>query len=131
MDYGYRLQMYGNDCYVTRVRPGTDAETKVHPGDQVLGYNKFNVNREIFWKMSYYFNSLAPQRESVLEIRDPSGQSRQLTIDAKVRELKKVLDLTGQDAVSYTHLDVYKRQSKSRPNRRSDSAAISASVFSR
>jgi C-terminal processing protease CtpA/Prc len=100
MDYGYRLQMYGNDCYVTRVRPGTDAETKVHPGDQVLGYNKFNVTREVFWKMTYYFNSLAPQRGSVLEIRDPSGQSRQLTIDAKVRELKKVLDLTGQDGGS-------------------------------
>jgi len=97
MDYGYRLQMYGNDCFVTRVRPGTDAESKVHPGDQVLGYNKFNVTREDFWKMSYYFNSLAPQRGSMLEIRDPSGQSRQLTIDAKVRELKKVLDLTGQD----------------------------------
>jgi C-terminal processing protease CtpA/Prc len=97
MDYGYRLQMYGNDCFVTRVRPGTDAESKVHPGDQVLGYNKFDVTREDIWKMSYYFNSLAPQRGSILEIRDPSGQSRQLTIDAKVRELKKVLDLTGQD----------------------------------
>jgi C-terminal processing protease CtpA/Prc len=97
VDYGYRLQMYGNDCFVTRVRPGTDAETKVHPGDQVLGYNKFDVNRQDFWKMSYYFNSLAPQRASLLDIRDPSGQSRQLTIDAKVRELKKVLDVTGQD----------------------------------
>jgi C-terminal processing protease CtpA/Prc len=100
MDYGYRLQMYGNDCFVTRVRPGTDAESKVHPGDQVLGYNRFNVTREDFWKMSYYFNSLAPQRGSILEIRDPSGQSRQLTIGAKVRELKKVLDLTGQDGGS-------------------------------
>lgn len=97
MDDGYRLQMYGNDCYITRVRSGTDAETKVHPGDQVLGYNKFNVNREVFWKMSYYFNSLSPQKGSMLEIRDPSGQTRQLTIDAKVRELKKVLDFTGQD----------------------------------
>lgn len=97
VDYGYRLQMYGNDCFVTRVRPGTDAETKVHPGDQVLGYNKFDVNRQDFWKMSYYFNSLAPQRASLLDVRDPSGQSRQLTIDAKVRELKKVLDVTGQD----------------------------------
>lgn len=97
MDYGYRLQMYGNDCFVTRVRPETDAESKVHPGDQVLGYNKFEVTREVFWKMDYYFNSLAPQRASILEIRDPGGQTRQLTIDAKVRELKKVLDLTGQD----------------------------------
>jgi C-terminal processing protease CtpA/Prc len=100
MDYGYRLQMYGNNCFITRVRPGTDAESKIHPGDQVLGYNKFDVTREDFWKMNYYFNSLAPQRASMLEIRDPSGQSRQLTIDAKVRELKKVLDLTGQDGGS-------------------------------
>jgi C-terminal processing protease CtpA/Prc len=100
VDYGYRIQMYGNDCFVTRVRPGTDAETKVHPGDQVLGYNKFAVNRGDFWKMSYYFNNLAPQKASLLEIRDPSGQSRDLTIDAKVRELKRVLDLTGQDGGS-------------------------------
>jgi C-terminal processing protease CtpA/Prc len=97
VDYGYRMQMYGSDCFVTRVRPGTDAETKVHPGDQVLGYNKFAVNRPDFWKMSYYFNSLAPQKASLLEVRDPSGQSRQLTIDAKVHELKRVIDLTGQD----------------------------------
>jgi C-terminal processing protease CtpA/Prc len=97
LDYGYRIQMYGNDCFVTRVRPGTDAETKVHPGDQVLGYNKFNVTRADFWKMSYYFNSLAPQKGSMLEIRDPSGRTQQLTIDAKVRELKRVLDLTGHD----------------------------------
>src|SRR5580658_5234587 len=97
VDYGYRIQMYGNDCFVTRVRPGTDAESKVHPGDQVVGYNKFAVNRADFWKMSYYFSSLAPQKGSMLEIRDPSGQLRQLTIDAKVREMKKVLDLTRQD----------------------------------
>jgi hypothetical protein len=76
MDHGYRLQMYGKDRFVTRVRPETDAESKVHPGDQVLGYNKFDVYREDFWKLSYYFNSLAPQRASMLEIRDPRGQSR-------------------------------------------------------
>jgi C-terminal processing protease CtpA/Prc len=97
VDYGYRIQMYGDNCFVTRVRPGTDAESKVHPGDQVLGYNKFGVNRTDFWKMNYYFNNLAPQKASMLEIREPNGQSQQLTIDAKVRELKRVVDLTGQD----------------------------------
>jgi C-terminal processing protease CtpA/Prc len=100
VDYGYRMQMFADNCFITRVRPGTDAESKLHPGDQVLGYNKFAVNREDFRKMSYYFNSLAPQKASLLEIRVPTGQTQQLTVDAKVRELKKVIDLTGQDGGS-------------------------------
>ena len=98
VDYGYRMQIYGSACFVSRVRPGTDAESKVHPGDEVLGYNNFAVNRGDFWKMSYYFNSLAPQKASILEVRNPDGQGRNVTVDAKVRELKKVIDLTGQDA---------------------------------
>ena len=35
VDYGYRLNVIGDDVFVARVRPGTDAETKVHPGDQL------------------------------------------------------------------------------------------------
>jgi C-terminal processing protease CtpA/Prc len=97
VDYGYRMQIYGSACFVSRVRPGTDAESKVHAGDEVLGYNSFAVNRGDFWKMSYYFNSLAPQKASILEVRNPNGQARNVTVDAKVRELKKVIDLTGQD----------------------------------
>ena len=77
------------------MRPGTDAGSKLHPGDQVLGYNKFGVNRTDFWKMNYYLDHLAPQKASMLEIREPNGQSQQLTIDAKVRELKRVVDLAG------------------------------------
>lgn len=95
IDYGYRTQMFGEDCFVTRVRPGTDAETKVHPGDQVLDYNGYPVNRAVFWKMNYYFNSLAPQKATSLVLRDPQSQERKLIVDAKVRELKKVLDVTG------------------------------------
>ncbi|MFZ0581401.1 MAG: S41 family peptidase [Candidatus Acidiferrales bacterium] len=100
VDYGYRMQMYGSECFISRVRPGTDAESKIHPGDQVLGYNNYAVNRGDFWKMSYYFSTLAPQKGSILEVRDTSGQSRRLMIDAKVRELKKVVDLTGADGGS-------------------------------
>jgi C-terminal processing protease CtpA/Prc len=99
-DYGYRLQMYGDECFITRVRPGTDAETKVHPGDQVLAYNKFTVTRGVFWQMNYYFNRLAPQQATMLDLRDPAGEERKITVDAKVRQLKKTIDLTGQDGGS-------------------------------
>jgi C-terminal processing protease CtpA/Prc len=97
VDYGYRMQIYGSACFVSRVRPGTDAESKIHAGDQVIGYNSFAVHRDDFWKMIYYFNGLAPQKASLLEVRNPNGQPRNVTVDAKVRELKKVIDLTGQD----------------------------------
>jgi hypothetical protein len=40
MDYGYRMQIYGDNAFITRVRPGTDAVEKVHPGDEVINYNK-------------------------------------------------------------------------------------------
>jgi C-terminal processing protease CtpA/Prc len=96
-DYGYRMQMYGDSCLVSTVRPGTDAETKLHPGDQVIGYNNYNVSRAIMWKMEYYFGVLAPQKVSVLDLRDPDGQERRISVEAKVRELKKVMDLTGAD----------------------------------
>lgn len=97
VDYGYRMQIYGDNAFITQVRPGTDAESKVHPGDQVLGYNNFAVNRADFWKVSYYFGSLSPQKASILALRNPHGEDKQLTVDAKVRELKKVLDFTGAD----------------------------------
>jgi len=100
VDYGYRLQMYGDNCFVTRVRPDTDAQSKLNSGDQVLTYNNFSVNRANFWKVEYYFNSLAPQSASILQIGQDNGLPKQLTIDAKVRELKRVVDFTGQDGGS-------------------------------
>ena len=97
LDYGYRMQIYGENAFITRVRPGTDAESKVHPGDQIIGYNNFAVNRRDFWKMSYYFNDLSPQKASILALRDPHGEEKKITVDAKVRELKRVMDLTGEN----------------------------------
>lgn len=95
IDYGYRMQMFGDDCFINRVRPGTDAASKVHPGDQVINYNGYPVNRGVFWKMNYYFDSLAPQKGTSLVLRDPQGQVQKLVVDAKVRELKRVMDITG------------------------------------
>ncbi len=114
IDYGYRMQIFGENCFITRVRPGTDAESKVHPGDQVLGYNNFVVNRGDLWKMSYYFNSLSPQKASILALRDPHGEERKITVDAKYRELKRVLDFTGEGG-SLGHLAVYSGRAKPGP----------------
>ncbi len=58
---GYRLALVGDSCFVTRVRPGTDAASKLRPGDQVLKLDGYDVNRADFHDMQYYFLVLAPQ----------------------------------------------------------------------
>lgn len=98
VDYGYRMRIFGDTAFITHVRPGTDAESKVHTGDRVVGYNGFAVNRRSFQKLSYYYESLSPQKATQLIIIDPKGQQRQVQVDASVKELKKTLDLAGEGA---------------------------------
>jgi carboxyl-terminal processing protease len=94
-DYGFRMQVIGETPFITRVRPGTDAGSKLHPGDEVVLYNRFAVNRSDLLSMEYYYNKLSPQMASKLALRDPDGQQREVTADATVRELKHVMDISG------------------------------------
>jgi C-terminal processing protease CtpA/Prc len=98
MEYGFRMQFIGDTPFIIRVRPGTDAESKLHPGDQVLSYNQFAVDRAHLRQMKYYYNALSPQAASQLVLRDPKGQQREVVADAKVRQLKRIMDLTASSA---------------------------------
>ncbi len=95
VDYGFRMEIVGDDCFIWQVRPDTDAAQKIRPGEQVLSYNEFAENRAEFWKLEYYFGDLAPLKATILALRDPTGEERTVTVEAKVQELKKVVDVTG------------------------------------
>jgi C-terminal processing protease CtpA/Prc len=95
-DYGLQYQMVGDRCFVTQVRPKTDADTKgVKAGDQILTINGYDVKRDDLWKMQYAFSVLRPQTTLRLGLQDPDGAQRQVEVTAKIQEGKKVLDLTG------------------------------------
>jgi C-terminal processing protease CtpA/Prc len=100
VEYGYVMQMVGDLCYITQVRPGTDAAAKLKPGDQVITLEGFTPDRTDLWKMNYYFNRLAPRSALHLVIRDPAGQQHQVEIAAKVKQEKRVLDLTAEGFAS-------------------------------
>lgn len=95
VEYGFRVQMFGDKAIIARVRPGTDAEMKVKPGDEVLSWNGMPIQRATLWKINYFYNALAPQKASMLSLRDPSGATREVTVDSKVQQLKRRLDLSG------------------------------------
>jgi len=89
VDSGFRMQMIGDACFVTRVRPDTDAESKVHPGDQVVGYDGYEVSRADFDRIRYYFGVLAEQTNSKLSLRDLAGTEREVVVNADVQEVKQ------------------------------------------
>ena len=96
VQYGWRMQMVGDHCYVTAVRPKSDAEAKgLKVGDELLALNGVPPNRSNFTTLEYIFNVLAPRSPMPLIVRGIDGQQRQLSVDARVRQLKKVVDLTG------------------------------------
>ena len=95
LDYGYRMQIFGENCFVTRVRPGTDAVGKIEPGDEIVSFDNRDVTRKSLWKINYYYNSLSPQESSVAHFIDPDGKERKVQIAAKFVQLKRMMDISG------------------------------------
>jgi C-terminal processing protease CtpA/Prc len=96
-DFGWQIQMIGDRCFVTEVRPHSDAESKgVKPGDQILSIDGYELNPDNLRKMKYVFNLLRPQPSLRLVLLGPMGQQRQVDINAKIKQLKRVMDISGQ-----------------------------------
>ncbi|MDQ3907620.1 MAG: S41 family peptidase [Acidobacteriota bacterium] len=98
-DYGWQVQMIGDDAYVIAVKPGSDAEKKgLKPGDRVLGVDEYGLTRDNLWIFQYLYYALRPRMGVNLEVQSPGAQqSRQLAVDSKITEGKIVTDLTGND----------------------------------
>ncbi len=85
-NYGFKLRMIGDRCYVLRVVSGSDAEKKgLRPGDVILGVNDHPVSRKTFWKIRYIYNSLRPQPALQLTVADHDGTQRKVEVLAKVQ----------------------------------------------
>lgn len=100
-EYGWRYQMVGDRCFVSEVRPGSDAEKKhVTPGDEVITIDGFTPTRDSIPKLEYVFHYLQPQSSLNTQLRDRTGNLTELTIAAHVRQKKQITDfgdMTGGD----------------------------------
>jgi C-terminal processing protease CtpA/Prc len=94
-EYGFQYQMVGDRCFVSQVRPKSNAEAKgVKPGDEILTINGYDVNRDDLWKVQYVFSILRPQPVLQLGLKDPLGVQRQVEVAAKIRDRTKIADMT-------------------------------------
>lgn len=94
VEYGWQMKPVGADCYVSAVKPGSDAEAKgLRVGDKVLSIDARPLDRTKVWLAKYLYYTLRPQPGMALVVQKPDGEQKQLVIQAKVREGKKVLDI--------------------------------------
>lgn len=96
VEYGWRMKVFGDKAIITGVKEKSDAETKgLLVGDEVLKLNGFRPTRKDMWKMIYYYQTINPQAKMMLEVRNPSGEIRQLEIVSKVTPLKAIVNLNN------------------------------------
>jgi C-terminal processing protease CtpA/Prc len=95
-DYGWQMQMIGDKCYVAAVRPGSDADLKgLREGDEIYSIDGFAPSRENIWKLNYFYHLVQPVPGNRLVVIKPDGTEHQLDVMAKIKEGKRVLDLSG------------------------------------
>lgn len=79
-DYGFQLEFFGERCFITTVRPNSDAARRLHPGDEILAMNGVAARRQ---------NLPAFQRDAVsfdtggairLQLRDLQGFTREVML---------------------------------------------------
>lgn len=95
-EYGWQMQMIGDKCYVTAVKPGSDAEGKgLKEGTEVYAIDGWEPLRENFWKIQYMYRALRPRPGMHLVIIKPGGKREELDVMAKVQQGKRLMDLTN------------------------------------
>ena len=96
-EYGYFLQMIGDRCFITAVRPNRDASEKLAPGDEILTWQGYKPTRETLWTMGYIFNTLLSLPVMNFTVRGPDGRERKVDVTPKVTREKQVLDLNNDN----------------------------------
>ncbi|MCB1025011.1 MAG: PDZ domain-containing protein, partial [Acidobacteria bacterium] len=101
IEYGWRIIMVGDKCFVSAVKPESDAHKKgLKTGDQVLSVNGFRPTRNEMWKMEYFYYALSPQSKVNLAVQSPNEEPRELIVETKVKNLKRVTDLTSDMGIN-------------------------------
>lgn len=89
-EYGFSMQMIGNNCVIVDVAKGSDAEKKgLKVGDQLARIGQHAVTRDTLWLLKYHIYQLEPMPLLPLTLRDTDGKERDLLIQASIKTLEQ------------------------------------------
>lgn len=85
LDYGWQLQIIGNDCYVIAVKPKSDAEAKgLKVGDKVVSVDGFLIVRENIWQLNHRYHYLMPSSQVRFVVLSP-GDAKPHVVDVATK----------------------------------------------
>jgi carboxyl-terminal processing protease len=118
IDYGWEMQVIGDNAFVSKVKEKSDAEAKgLKVGDQVHLVDGYQPARTNLWKLIYLYYALRPQPGMHVTVSSPGAQAREMDILAKV-QTRKPIDLTNyadyMDLVRSSENDEAKRKKSHR-----------------
>ena len=97
VDFGFKLQMIGDTCYVTSVKAGGDAEAKgVKVGDVIYAIEGFEPTRDSLWKIIYSYLVLLPPPTLRLTVSKPGGMLKNFVVEPvtsknKMRKIESII----------------------------------------
>jgi len=100
VDYGYQLDLVGNDAFVTHVHAGTDAAARLTPGDRVISINGLPIDRESDYTVRYILTVLAPRTSTELVVESPGGDLRTVMVASTVHQKRIARSLTNGNEIS-------------------------------
>jgi C-terminal processing protease CtpA/Prc len=104
IEFGWFVQMVGDRCHVSAVRPGSDAESQgVKKGDLVVSIDGQAPTRDNLPILMYDQRLLAPRSRSTLVLRPPVGETREVVVRPKV-EQQKIVQTKWDNATIYREL---------------------------
>lgn len=89
-DYGFSMQMFGNDCYIISVKKDSDAAKQgLAVGDKILNIGKYTPSRQHLWKILFVLYRLDPLDTVDLKVEKLDGSVKNLTVKAKTMTHKE------------------------------------------
>jgi C-terminal processing protease CtpA/Prc len=117
MDRGFQMEPIGDACFVTRVRPKTDAALKLHPGDRIVSINGYAAERRSYQALDYLFQIQAPTPTLTMVLVDPKGAQRTEVVKASFRVGKDTVDLSGEESSEDNHRLTIEEENEAHRNR--------------
>jgi C-terminal processing protease CtpA/Prc len=87
VQYPWQMAMIGEKCFITSVKPKSDAEKKgVNVGDQLISIEGFQPSRSELWKVLYYYNVVSKRDRVNLTLLAPgAAEPRVVEVNSEVK----------------------------------------------